>query len=97
MAESALPFALKRLTSLLNEEMKLLGRNRDVVECIRDELEPTVAFLRHADAMDPEHRPLCVKQALDIAFDIEVVYEEFMLRLAWHVVMEMDSMSRGLK
>ncbi|KAL7171024.1 hypothetical protein ACSBR2_035813 [Camellia fascicularis] len=84
MALSVVTFLVTKLSSMLDNELKLLGGvNREFV-FIRDELESIRAFLRVADAMEENDLELqtWVKQVRDVARDIEDVLDEFMLRFA---------------
>ncbi|KAA8534449.1 hypothetical protein F0562_031966 [Nyssa sinensis] len=86
MAEIAVNFLLNQLTFMLGEELKFLGGSWEEVECIRDELERTKAFLQVADAMeesDPELQ-VWVKQVRDVAYDTEDVLDEFRLWFSSH-------------
>ncbi|KAL7187949.1 hypothetical protein ACSBR1_037900 [Camellia fascicularis] len=84
MAESALTFLLRKLGSLIKEELKSLGGVKGEIAFIRDELESLRAFLRVADAIedgDPEIQAW-VKQVRDVSHDTDDVLDEFMLRFA---------------
>ncbi|KAL7171023.1 hypothetical protein ACSBR2_035812 [Camellia fascicularis] len=86
MALSVVTFLVTKLSSMLDNELKLLGGvNREFV-FIRDELESIRGFLRVADAMEETDLELqtWVKQVQDVARDIEDVLDEFMLRFARH-------------
>ncbi|KAI7993952.1 Disease resistance protein RPM1 [Camellia lanceoleosa] len=86
MAESAVTFLLRKLGSLIEEELKSLGRVKGEIVFIRDELQSMSAFLRVADAIedtDPEIQAW-VKQVRDVALDTNDVLDEFMLRFARH-------------
>ncbi|CAL5321419.1 unnamed protein product [Camellia sinensis] len=86
MAESAVTFLLRKLGSLIEEELKSLGRVKGEIVFIRDELQSMSAFLRVADAIedtDPEIQAW-VKQVRDVALDTDDVLDEFMLRFARH-------------
>ncbi|KAL7188320.1 hypothetical protein ACSBR1_038210 [Camellia fascicularis] len=76
MAESAVTFLFRKLGSLIEKELKSLGR-------VKREISMS-AFLRVADAVedtDPEIQAW-VKQVRDIAHDTDDVLDEFMLRFA---------------
>ncbi|GMQ03980.1 hypothetical protein CsSME_00049570 [Camellia sinensis var. sinensis] len=84
MTESAVTFLLRKLGSLIKEELKSLGGVKREIVFIRDELESLRAFLRVADAIedsDPEIQAW-VKQVRDVAHDTDDVLDEFMLRFA---------------
>ncbi|XP_010271768.1 PREDICTED: disease resistance protein RPM1-like [Nelumbo nucifera] len=84
MAESAVSFLLGQLTSLIEEDVKLLKNvHTDVVD-IRDELESIRALLRDADAKGETSEGIkaWVKQVRDVAYDIEDVLDEFKFRFA---------------
>ncbi|KAL7187979.1 hypothetical protein ACSBR1_037925 [Camellia fascicularis] len=84
MAQSAVAFFLTKLGSLIEEELKLLGRVKGEIVFIRDELQSMSAFLRVADAIedsDPEIQAW-VKQVREVAHDTDDVLDEFMLRFA---------------
>ncbi|KAI7989628.1 Disease resistance protein RPM1 [Camellia lanceoleosa] len=84
MAESAVTFLLRKLGSLIKEELKSLGGVKGEIVFVRDELESLRAFLRVADAIedsDPEIQAW-VKQVRDVAHDTDDVLDEFMLRFA---------------
>ncbi|KAI7989626.1 Disease resistance protein PIK6-NP [Camellia lanceoleosa] len=84
MADSAVTFLLAKLSSLLAEELKVLGGVKGDLVFIKDELEGLRAFLRVADAMERSDPVLqtWVKQVRDITYDTDDVLEEFMLCLA---------------
>ncbi|KAL7166630.1 hypothetical protein ACSBR2_037323 [Camellia fascicularis] len=84
MAQSAVAFLLTKLGSLIEEELKSLGRVKGEIMFIRDELQSMSAFLRVADAIeesDPEIQAW-VKQVREVAHDTDDVLDEFMLRFA---------------
>ncbi|KAL7166605.1 hypothetical protein ACSBR2_037303 [Camellia fascicularis] len=84
MADSVVTFLLAKLSSLLAEELKVLGGVKGDLVFIKDELEGLRAFLRVADAMERSDPVLqtWVKQVRDVTYDTDDVLEEFMLRLA---------------
>ncbi|KAI8014233.1 Disease resistance protein RPM1 [Camellia lanceoleosa] len=71
MAQSAVAFLLTKLGSLIEEELKLLGRVKGEIVFIRDELQSMSAFLRVADAIEdtnPEIQAWDIKaKVIDIA------------------------------
>ncbi|GMP41081.1 hypothetical protein CsSME_00011296 [Camellia sinensis var. sinensis] len=82
MAQSAVAFLLTKLGSLIEEELKLLGRVKEEIVFIRDELQSMSAFLRVTDAIedtDPEIQEW-VKQVRVVAHDTNDVLDEFVLR-----------------
>ncbi|KAL7166668.1 hypothetical protein ACSBR2_037353 [Camellia fascicularis] len=84
MAESAVTFLLRKLGSLIEEELKSLGGVKGEIVFIRDELESMRAFLRVADAIEDSDAEIqaWVKQVRDVAHDTDDVLDEFMLRFA---------------
>ncbi|KAF3449640.1 hypothetical protein FNV43_RR10371 [Rhamnella rubrinervis] len=86
MAESVVTFLLKKLDTLGHEYVKLLGGIREDVGYVRDELERIRAFLRVADAKEEgdEEIKVWVKQVRDVAYDMEDVLDEFLLRFSHH-------------
>ncbi|KAK9928145.1 hypothetical protein M0R45_025292 [Rubus argutus] len=79
MAESVVTFLVDRLTTLLEEEAKLLSGIREQVQDLVDELERIKAFLRVADAKedsDPQLK-LWVKQVRDVAHEMEDALDKF--------------------
>ncbi|XP_038711441.1 disease resistance protein RPM1-like [Tripterygium wilfordii] len=83
MAEAAVNFLLKKLTSLLEDEVNQLKGIREEVMYIRDEFEHMKAFLRVADAKEETNLALKVwiRQVRDVAYDIEDVLDEYRVRL----------------
>ncbi|PRQ19016.1 putative P-loop containing nucleoside triphosphate hydrolase, leucine-rich repeat domain, L [Rosa chinensis] len=81
MAESAVTFLVDRLTTLLEEEVKLLSGIREQVEDLVDELERIKAFLRVADAKEDSNPQLkvWVKQVRDVAHEMEDALDKFRL------------------
>ncbi|PQM39556.1 hypothetical protein Pyn_05552 [Prunus yedoensis var. nudiflora] len=81
MAESVVSFLLDRLTSVIEEEVRLLSGTRAEMEDIVEELERMKAFLRVADAKedsDPQLK-VWVKQVRDVAYQIEDALDIFRL------------------
>ncbi|KAK9928116.1 hypothetical protein M0R45_025269 [Rubus argutus] len=79
MAESVVTFLVDRLTTLLEEEAKLLSGIREQVQDLVDELERIKAFLRVADAKedsDPQLK-VWVKQVRDVAHEMEDALDKF--------------------
>ncbi|KAM5573623.1 disease resistance protein RPM1-like [Rosa sericea] len=81
MAESVVTFLVDRLTTLLEEEAKLLSGIREQVEDLVDELERIKAFLRVADAKEDSNPQLkvWVKQVRDVAHEMEDALDKFRL------------------
>ncbi|CAK7323837.1 unnamed protein product [Dovyalis caffra] len=89
MAESAVSFAINKLDALLIQEVKLLKGIRKGVEDIKDDLEAIRAFLKDADSKAEreginEGVKVWVKQAREVAYHIEDIIDEYMLRVAQH-------------
>ncbi|CAK7323839.1 unnamed protein product [Dovyalis caffra] len=89
MAESAVSFAINKLDALLIQEVKLLKGIRKGVEDIKDDLEAIRAFLKDADSKAEreginEGVKVWVKQAREVAYHIEDISDEYMLRVAQH-------------
>ncbi|XP_019055038.1 PREDICTED: disease resistance protein RPM1-like isoform X2 [Nelumbo nucifera] len=84
MAESAVGFLLEHLTSLIEEKVKLLKDVDKDVKSITDELKSIQAFLRDADTQSETNDTVkdWVAQVRNVAYDIEDVLDEFMLRFA---------------
>ncbi|CAL5359435.1 unnamed protein product [Camellia sinensis] len=86
MAESAVTFLLKKLSSLVEEELKSLGGVQAEIVFIRDELQSMSAFLRVADAIedtDPELQTW-VHQVRDLAYHTDNILDQFTVRFAPH-------------
>ncbi|KAL7246930.1 hypothetical protein ACSBR2_001942 [Camellia fascicularis] len=84
MAQSAMAFLHAKLESLIEEELKLLGRVKGEIVFIRDELQSMSAFLRVANTIedtDPKIQAW-VKQVREVAHDTDDVLDEFMLLFA---------------
>ncbi|KAL5560156.1 hypothetical protein UlMin_036367 [Ulmus minor] len=86
MAESAVTFLVEKLSSLLEKEVNLLGRVRNEVVDVRDELDRIRAFLRAADASEDEDAEIkvWVKQVREVAYDAEDILDEFLYRFGAH-------------
>ncbi|KAF3447824.1 hypothetical protein FNV43_RR08530 [Rhamnella rubrinervis] len=86
MAECVVTFLLQKLDTFAHEKVKLLGGIRDDVGYVREELERIRAFLRVADAKEEgdEEIKVWVKQVRDVAYDMENVLDEFLLRFSHH-------------
>jgi disease resistance protein RPM1 len=83
MAEIAVTCLLDKLTSLTQEEVKLLKGVKEAAASIGDELEQIKAFLRAADQTEKKTPQLevWVKQVRDVAYDIEDALDEYRLNL----------------
>ncbi|KAE8009783.1 hypothetical protein FH972_006199 [Carpinus fangiana] len=83
MAEIAVTYLLDKLTSLTQEEVKLLKGVKEAAASIEDELEQIEAFLRAADQTEKKTPQLevWVKQVRDVAYDIEDALDEYRLHL----------------
>ncbi|KAL5560155.1 hypothetical protein UlMin_036366 [Ulmus minor] len=86
MAESAVTFLVRKLSSLLEKEVNLLGGVRNEVVDVRDELERIMAFLRAADTWEDEDNEIkvWVKQVREVAYDAEDILDEFLYRFGAH-------------
>ncbi|XP_031252249.1 putative disease resistance RPP13-like protein 3 [Pistacia vera] len=90
MAEAAMEFAIVTLSSLLVQEVKLLGNARQEVESIKSKLESIRSCLRDADAKaaakeegrSNEGVKTWVKQLREEAFHIEDVLDEYIFKKA---------------
>ncbi|ONI05811.1 hypothetical protein PRUPE_5G025000 [Prunus persica] len=81
MAESVVSFLLDRLTTIIEDEVRLLSGTRAEMKDIVEELERIKAFLRVADAKedsDPQLK-VWVKQVRDVAYQIEDALDIFRL------------------
>ncbi|XP_004300174.1 PREDICTED: disease resistance protein RPM1-like [Fragaria vesca subsp. vesca] len=86
MAESVVTYLVDRLTTLLEEEVKLLSGIREQVEDLVAELQRIKAFLRVADAKedgDPQLK-VWVKQVRDVAHEMEDALDKFRLFHSHH-------------
>ncbi|KAL7233237.1 hypothetical protein ACSBR1_016963 [Camellia fascicularis] len=84
MAESAVTFLLKKLSSLVEEELKSLGGVQAEIVFIRDELQSMSAFLRVADAIEDTDLQTWVHQITDLAYHIDNILDQFTIRFAPH-------------
>ncbi|KAI8025725.1 Disease resistance protein Piks-2 [Camellia lanceoleosa] len=84
MAESAVTFLLKKLSSLVEEELKSLGGVQAEIVFIRDELQSMSAFLRVADAIEDTDLKTWVHQVRDLAYHIDNILDQFTIRFAPH-------------
>ncbi|KAK9291926.1 hypothetical protein L1049_019878 [Liquidambar formosana] len=87
MAETAVSLVVDKLVPLLAKEVKLLKGVRKDVEDIKNELDSIRSFLKDADARAEngdtnESLKTWVKQVREIAYHIEDVVDEYMLRVA---------------
>ncbi|CDP21445.1 unnamed protein product [Coffea canephora] len=84
MAESAVGFLIKQLSTLLSQESTLLGGLQPDVQFIKDELGSMKAFLRQAEAKEDNDSQLqeWVKQVREVAYDTEDVLNDFAFRFA---------------
>ncbi|XP_058068195.1 disease resistance protein RPM1-like [Magnolia sinica] len=82
-AEGVVSFLIGKLDSFLVEEAKFLKDVSTEVRWIKDELQIMKAFLRDADARANSDAVVktWVKQVREVAYDIEDVIDEFVLRL----------------
>ncbi|XP_028126929.1 disease resistance protein Pik-2-like [Camellia sinensis] len=86
MAESAMNFLLKKLSSLVEEELKSLGAVQAKIVFIKDEVRSMSAFLRVTDAIedtDPELQT-CVHQVRDLTYHTDNIFDRFTIRFASH-------------
>ncbi|KAI7983488.1 Disease resistance protein PIK6-NP [Camellia lanceoleosa] len=85
MVESAMTFLLRKLGSLIKEDVKSLGGVKGEIVFIRDKLESLRTFRRVANAIedtDPEIQAW-VNQVRDVAHDTNDILDEFMLHFAY--------------
>ncbi|KAL3497351.1 hypothetical protein ACH5RR_040083 [Cinchona calisaya] len=82
MAVLIVTFVLNQLSILLRDEAKLLGGLRQEIQHIIDELGHMKAFLRLAEAKEEDDPRLeeWTMQVQNVAYDIQDVVDEFMLR-----------------
>ncbi|XP_071918659.1 disease resistance protein RPM1-like [Coffea arabica] len=75
-------FVLNQLSVLLRDEAKLLGGLAQEIQLIMDELGHMKAFLKFAEAKEEDDPRLeeWVMQVQDVAYDVQDIVEEFMLR-----------------
>ncbi|GMP41088.1 hypothetical protein CsSME_00011303 [Camellia sinensis var. sinensis] len=86
MAESAVTFLLKKLSSLVEEELKSLDGVQVEIVFIKDELQSICAFLRVADAIedtDPELQTW-VHHVRDLTYHTDSILDQFTIRFAPH-------------
>ncbi|CDP19368.1 unnamed protein product [Coffea canephora] len=83
MAESVVGFLINQLSTLLSQEITLLGGLKSDVQFIKDELESMKAFLREAEAKeDNSQLQVWLKQVREVAYDTEDVLDDFTFRFA---------------
>ncbi|KAF4357394.1 hypothetical protein F8388_017878 [Cannabis sativa] len=82
MAESVVSFLLGKLSTLLEDEVKLISQFRNEVVFVKNELDRIRAFLRSADTAedDDEEIKVWVKQVRDVAYDAEDIIDDFLYR-----------------
>ncbi|KAF4376940.1 hypothetical protein F8388_022656 [Cannabis sativa] len=82
MAESVVTFLLKKLSSLLEDEVKLMRGFRNDVAFVKNELDRIRAFLHSADAAEDEDEEIkvWVKQVREVAYDAEDIIDDFLYR-----------------
>ncbi|KAL3825332.1 hypothetical protein ACJIZ3_021361 [Penstemon smallii] len=85
MAEIAVSFLCNQLSIWLQQEGELLGRFKQEVQYIRDEMMHMKAFLRVADSKEENNPQLkeWVRQVREIAYDTEDVLDEYMHRFVF--------------
>ncbi|GMQ00626.1 hypothetical protein CsSME_00047630 [Camellia sinensis var. sinensis] len=86
MTESVVTFLLKKLSSLVEEELKSLGGVQAEIVFIIDKLQGMNAFLRVADAIedtDPELQTW-VHRARDLAYHTDYILDQFTICFAPH-------------
>ncbi|KAL3497923.1 hypothetical protein ACH5RR_040655 [Cinchona calisaya] len=87
MAESAVAFLLKELsTFLLTQSTRLGGGLEREMQFIRDELGSMRAFLRDAELKEDDFSELkeWIKQVREVAYDTQDVLDEFLMRFAYN-------------
>ncbi|XP_027157216.1 disease resistance protein RPM1-like [Coffea eugenioides] len=85
MAESVVGFLIKQLSTLLSQEITLLGGLKSDVQFINDELGSMKAFLREAEAKEDNNDSQLqewLKQVREVAYDTEDVLDDFTFRFA---------------
>ncbi|XP_071929128.1 disease resistance protein RPM1-like [Coffea arabica] len=84
MAESVVGILIEQLSTLLSQEITLLGGLKSDVQFIKDELESMKAFLREAEAKEDNDSQLqaWLKQVREVAYDTEDVLDDFTFRFA---------------
>ncbi|XP_062093366.1 disease resistance protein RPM1-like [Humulus lupulus] len=82
MAESVVSFLLEKLSSLLEDEVKLVSSFRNEVVFVKNELDRIRAFLRSADAKEDQDEEIkvWVKQVREVAYDAEDIIDDFLYR-----------------
>ncbi|XP_071926196.1 disease resistance protein RPM1-like [Coffea arabica] len=84
MAESTVGFLINQLSTLLSQEITLLGGLKSDVQFIKAELGSMKAFLREAEAKEDNDSQLqeWLKQVREVAYDTEDVLDDFTFRFA---------------
>ncbi|XP_027086537.2 disease resistance protein RPM1-like [Coffea arabica] len=83
MAESVVGILIIQLSTLLSQEITLLGGLKSDVQFIKDELESMKAFLREAEAKeDNSELRVWLKQVREVAYDTEDVLDDFTFHFA---------------
>ncbi|XP_027099025.1 disease resistance protein RPM1 [Coffea arabica] len=84
MAESVVGFLINQLSTLLSQEITLLGGLKSDVQFIKAELESMKAFLREVEAKEGTDSQLqeWLKQVREVAYDTEDVLDDFTFRFA---------------
>ncbi|XP_071927913.1 disease resistance protein RPM1-like [Coffea arabica] len=84
MAESVVGFLINQLSTLLSQEITLLGGLKSDVQFIKDELGSMKSFLREAEAKEDNDSQLqeWLKQVREVAYDTEDVLDDFTFRFA---------------
>ncbi|XP_027100537.1 disease resistance protein RPM1-like [Coffea arabica] len=84
MAESVVGFLIKQLSTLLSQEITLLGGLKSDVQFIKDELGSIKTFLKEAEAKEDNDSQLqeWLKQVREVAYDTEDVLDDFTFRFA---------------
>ncbi|CDP21483.1 unnamed protein product [Coffea canephora] len=85
MAESVVGLLINQLSTLLSQEITLLGGLKSDVQFIKDELGSMKAFLREAEAKEDNNDSQLqewLKQVREVAYDTEDVLDDFTFRFA---------------
>ncbi|XP_027097589.1 disease resistance protein RPM1-like isoform X1 [Coffea arabica] len=84
MAESVVGFLIKQLSTLLSQEITLLGGLKSDVQFIKDELGSIKTFLKEAEAKEDNDSQLqeWLKQVREVAYDTEDVLDDFTFHFA---------------